>query len=279
MTSDKFSRRSIWWELLARPTWYWLVTVPLAIFGTLTFLRDEFLAPDRAEKYKLPKFLPDISWHWWIVALLALILVIFMESAYRAITRREAAMADLTKTLTPKVQLSFNPTRGGITQTPVQVSQQDPGAVIPMVREYMATYVRIRVEALSKTTVKGCTAFLVDLEKIRDTDDAFIPISLPHGLWLREEPFDVLPDVPCAVDFLSCSTQNNKLALTGYCPLALRNVFDDIATYRCTIAVNADGVTEQIRVDIQWTGQWDKITGCQVIDSPVRIPEPIAEGR
>jgi hypothetical protein len=113
--------------------------------------------------------------------------------------------------------------------------------------------------------VKGCRAYIVGLEKIRETDDKFIPIALPHGLWLREQPFDVLPGVPCTVDFLSSGNniKPNKLTLTGESPLALRDVFDDVATYRFTIAVNAEGVTEQIRVDIEWSGQWDKITGCQ----------------
>jgi hypothetical protein len=91
-----------------------------------------------------------------------------------------------------------------------------------------------------------------------------------------DKSFDVLPGVPCTIDFLSCSSQNNRLALTGQSPLALGNVFDDIATYRFTIAVNADGITEHIRVDIEWSGRWDKITGCQVIDSSARIPESVS---
>jgi len=265
-------RRQIWWEILALPTWYWVVTFPVAILGTLTLFRDELLAPATAEKYRLPNLLPDISWHWWIVILLVLVLAILMESTYRAITRRDGTITELTNTLTPKLQLSFNP-REGIDQTPVRVTQQDPGAVIATVREYMATFVRIRVDALSKTTVRECRAFLVRLEKIRETDNAFIPITLPHSLSLRDAPFDVLPEVTCVVDFLSCSASNNKLVLTGQSPLTLRDVFDDIATYRFTIAVNADDITEQIRVDIQWSGRWDKITGCQVIDPSARLPE------
>ncbi len=84
-----FGRRRIWWEILATPAWRWLVTVPVAILGALQLIRDEFLAPETATKYKLPKLFPDISWHWWIIILLCLVLAILTESAYRAITARE----------------------------------------------------------------------------------------------------------------------------------------------------------------------------------------------
>ena len=200
------------------------------------------LAPVIAERE--PMFLSMPAWMWGFVAFLLLLLYFVIEHATRLRLR-----------LLPKLKLSFNPNEEGIAQTPTNI-------------ERMASYVRIRVEALSATTVKGCTASLVGLDKRVPPSSEFVPIPLDHGMALRDQPFDVFPNVRSTVDFLVCIDNINKLTPTGYWPFSLRGAFDDVATYRFTIAVNGDGLTTKTQVDIDWRGAWDTITGRPVVPLP-----------
>jgi hypothetical protein len=195
---------------------------------------------------------------WGLLAFLILLLYFVVEHATRLRLR-----------LVPKLRLSFGPVEEAIVQTPVrtptgQLVYTGPTTLTFGTSEHMASYVRIRVEAISETTVRGCTAFLIGLEKRTPPSSQFIPIRLPQDVALGAQPFDVFPHVRCIVDFLFCSANDNKLTVTGAWPLGLRDAFDDIATYRFTIAVNADGPTETTRADIDWAGKWDTITGSPV---------------
>ena len=82
----------IWWEILVRPTWYWLIFVPLAILGMFQTVRDEFFSSDIQEKYKLLKAIPHFSVAWYMAIALGLILIIVLESAYRSIIKRESQL-------------------------------------------------------------------------------------------------------------------------------------------------------------------------------------------
>ena len=130
----------------------------------------------------------------------------------------------------------------------------------------MATYVRIRAEALSETTVTGCKAFLTRLQREGADGKTVSDIALPHGVSLRgAQPFDVHPQVVHTVDFLMCSSQNNKTAIPeSSWPLALRDIFDEPGTYHFTITLNAEDISDSITVAVGWPGQWDRITARQV---------------
>jgi hypothetical protein len=48
----------------------------------------------------------------------------------------------------------------------------------------------------------------------------------------------------------------------GFCvptPFLLADIFDDKATYRFTVEVNGEGVTQTIVVEADWGGKWDGI--------------------
>jgi hypothetical protein len=67
------------------------------------------------------------------------------------------------------------------------------------------------------------------------------------------------------IAFLKAGQFDNKLGFTvDGLPLRLRDTFDEQGTYRFTINVNGEGITETIRVEVDWTGKWDGITARQV---------------
>ena len=44
----------------------------------------------------------------------------------------------------------------------------------------------------------------------------------------------------------------------------MRGMFDDPATYRFTLQVNGDEITKEMRIDVNWSGQWNTISARQV---------------
>jgi hypothetical protein len=183
-------------------------------------------------------------------------------ASYRLWRPERERVIELEEQLRPKLAVSFHPEAEGLVQTPVMVPQQAPGS-----HTGRASYIRIRVEASSETTVTACSAFWVGLEKKSVSDAAFVQISLPHSIKLIE-PFDAPPGVRRTVDFLIALEGQNKLTPNGDgWPLSLSDAFDDIeTTYRCVLAVNGNGITSRIKVDVFWRGQWDQITASEAKD-------------
>lgn len=98
----------------------------------------------------------------------------------------------------------------------------------------------------------------------RLSDGSFSPIVLPHGIKLYEAPRTFRKGVPSSIDFLVCDEISNKMAVPAEWPLALSGVFDEPAIYRFRIVVGNDDFSESIRVQIDWQGQWDTVSGEQV---------------
>ena len=43
-----WQRAKIWWELL-RPSWHWIVAVPITLLGTIGTIRDEIIEPENPQ--------------------------------------------------------------------------------------------------------------------------------------------------------------------------------------------------------------------------------------
>jgi hypothetical protein len=133
--------------------------------------------------------------------------------------------------------------------------------------EYIeARYVRIQIDTVTKITVKDCVVGISALEKRIEGSAAFVPVVIPQLIFLREEPFQVYPNMPRMVDFLLANKSENKLSLANNIPwpFILSKVFEDKGTYRFTFIVNGEGVSVSKTVDIIWNGYWDAITGREV---------------
>src|SRR6476660_3930378 len=68
------------------PAWGWIAAILiLGILGTAQAIHDEILPPETTERYYLSHWLPDIDWKWYVLAILAAIILFLVESAHRAI--------------------------------------------------------------------------------------------------------------------------------------------------------------------------------------------------
>ena len=202
----------------------------------------------------------------WKVAFAIFIVSLFgllVRMPYRLYAEQRGTIESLKQKLTPKIHLSFHPEAGGVEKTPVTLAQGTSGSAR---QETMATYVRLRVEALSKTTVPGCKAFLKRLQKENADGKTVSEIPLTHSITLKsDQPFDVHPSVVHTIDFLICTAMDNKLMVPECVwPNPLRQVFDKMGTYRFTIMVSDGGIGDSITVAVGWPGQWDKIVARQV---------------
>jgi hypothetical protein len=84
---------------------------------------------------------------------------------------------------------------------------------------------------------------------------------LRGALSLTPSPINVYPRVPTTVDFLKSGQHDNKLEGSIPWPFRLDGALDDKATYGFTIEVIGDDIAQNIRVEIDWAGKWDAITG------------------
>jgi hypothetical protein len=164
----------------------------------------------------------------------------------------------------PNINLSFDKNGMGIVLALHQIRQTGPTPETIQEAEWRASYVRIRVDALSKSTVKGCTAYITALEKRPKGTTAFTPVPIPQSISLRDQQFDIIPAVPHLIDFLRSGEWDNKVFPTCAWPLILRDVFNDEGTYRFTFIVNGDGLSKTMQMDVTWQGRWDSITGDEV---------------
>jgi hypothetical protein len=71
----------------------------------------------------------------------------------------------LTLQIRPKLKISFDPDRGCLVDSPVQEwFEQADTHKLALAWEYRTIYARIRVDAISKVKVRGCSAFLTEIE-------------------------------------------------------------------------------------------------------------------
>jgi hypothetical protein len=203
----------------------------------------------------------------WIVIYLIRLLgapARLMETTQGRLDSMAAKVNEYATKLTPRFRVSFNRDAEGLARTPILVTYNIAGALVT--NEYDGTYVRVRVEALSDVTVPECSAFLTKLQRENVAGEILYDIPLPHSVLLNGgELFDVRPNIVTAVDFLMCSSQNNKMTVPGSdWPLALRGIFDQTGTYHFTITVNGGGVSDSVTVSVGWGGRWDRIIAHQV---------------
>lgn len=221
-----------------------------------------------------------LSWRGAAVVLGAVVVARLAVAPYRLWKAETEKVTALEARLAPKIRLSFGSAGAGILRTPIQTTTKivlpptppiaanvpgNPGQNLNLVREHMASCVRVQVEALSSTAVAGCMGYVVGLERWSN-DGSFSPIMLPHGIKLYETPRTVRPGVPSSIDFLVCDEITNKMTVPAEWPLALSNVFDEPTIYRFKIVVGNDDFSTSICVQIDWQGQWDTVSGEQVSD-------------
>jgi hypothetical protein len=154
--------------------------------------------------------------------------------------------------LEPKLKLSFNPNAEGMGRTPTKVYEPSGKEL----RTDEAIYIRITLDCLSKATVKDCVAFITKIEKKLPNSETFSTIRMYGAIPLLSQPREVYANIPATIDFLKTGKYENKLDCAVPLPFVLEDVFKGIATYRIIIRVNSAGITQEIQVDVDWTGDW-----------------------
>jgi hypothetical protein len=73
----------------------------------------------------------------------------------------------------------------------------------------------------------------------------------------------IYSSVPRFIDFLQVGEENVP-QLPPPWPLVLRDAFLDKTSYRFTIAVIADCITKQQRVEVNWPGVWNGLSAMPI---------------
>jgi hypothetical protein len=162
--------------------------------------------------------------------------------------------------LQPKLEIDFPIVSGAIVVTPERAFDQFGR----LMREYNSVYIRARIKAVAKHSVKHCTAFLVDVQKKRSDSKEFSETGFSDSLQLGWAVIGVkeieMPHmVTRFVDLLKVSDVDQKLRFCGAWPLSLNNLFDEHGTYRLKIVVTGQAISESLRIDVEWNGKWDEI--------------------
>jgi hypothetical protein len=76
-----------------------VVGVPYALLGLAIIIRDDIIQPKDAEKWKVIHFVSKLPWYWWVIATLALMLIVTLEGAYRAVRKRHDEIDSLRVTV------------------------------------------------------------------------------------------------------------------------------------------------------------------------------------
>ncbi len=78
--------RLLYWQVIVRPSWRWLVAMPFVLLGLAALVRDGFLSSESQAKLRtqdMLALLPEWSWKWWIIIFLAIVLAFVLEAAYQ----------------------------------------------------------------------------------------------------------------------------------------------------------------------------------------------------
>ena len=163
--------------------------------------------------------------------------------------------------LTPQVTARFSPgNQGCIVTTPEFRHEATTGTTY---RSGNARYVRVAVESGSQATAESCTAQLVSIEK-KLPGDVFKNAGLHDSIVLkwaidRLEQIDIPYLSKKYVDIVKTDSETNSLSLVDRHPLTLARVFKDHATYRLTVIVVCGGISQSVKIDLDWNGQWDAL--------------------
>jgi len=83
-----------------------------------------------------------------------------------------------------------------------------------------------------------------------------------HG----EDIITVRSGVPRYFDILSCNERDNRLKFGNdvLVPLSLTGFLDSVGTYIFSIAIENDGPTKELTVEISWNGNCSEITAREI---------------
>lgn len=197
--------------------------------------------------------------------LLAAAVIAFVIAAYRVWAFERRRVVELTRNLTPKFALSFEPDHREMPAiTAAVVARVD--ATGHTRTDRLATYARVWVYATSNKVALDCSAAIVWFSVKTEESSAFQSCVLPQMVPIGPQKFDIKPGMPIHLDFLFADNKHNKLrAVPGVpWPLIWEGIFDVMEKMRFEIVVSGGACSERICVEIDWNGSWTSLTGRKV---------------
>jgi hypothetical protein len=85
---EKHTPKLVLLDILWRPSVAGIGT-GIAILPVLTWLRDEFLSKETAERWKIPKLLPHWPWWVWVIVVLSVLLLTILKASNDVIKKYE----------------------------------------------------------------------------------------------------------------------------------------------------------------------------------------------
>lgn len=106
---------------------------------------------------------------------------------------------------------------------------------------------------------KNVTAYLTKIEKY-SADGAWVESESPDVQLTWTDTDTIVPDFSTSstkyVNVLHVDRSDNKLKIwRASMPPSLEEFFNDVTKYRLTVSVTG----KQVRIEINWKGQWDTI--------------------
>jgi len=193
--------------------------------------------------WRLVRTLFDMSPVWAVVPITILIGVAF----YREIL-------SLQRSIRPRLVLATSPREKCLVTA--RHEQDGPGG--------MARLLRLQVSNPSSISIKGCRAYLLEVQRVSEAGHA-IPLDYGDSLplsWSAQEDesrIDLPGNVPQYVNLLFAAEGENRLRLlSDSVPRRYDDLFQAPGRYRLRVAVSAEGLaTEQAEVEVDWSGRWD----------------------
>jgi hypothetical protein len=100
---DRLARVPHWLAVLREPGWKFFIALPFTLFTVAAPIRDEFLPPETAEKWKLPAIIKDhfpaflvaAPWYVWALVTAFVLIWLILEGSYRVSEREASEKANL----------------------------------------------------------------------------------------------------------------------------------------------------------------------------------------
>jgi hypothetical protein len=87
--------RFVYWARLLRRAVWPLFAIPLGALGLLINIRDEFLPSTIASKLRVLDWLPTFPWYYWVLLIMAMIIIALLEGSYRDHRKLTANVANV----------------------------------------------------------------------------------------------------------------------------------------------------------------------------------------
>jgi hypothetical protein len=151
-----------------------IITASLALFLSI---RDGIIDPQSRDKFYLLNFIPQLSWYWWVIIALFLLLVLMMEGAYRISESKRLDLKRRYKTRLQEVQEKSHSISIGIAAKQL-LEATSIGKGLPQIQSQpMKPEIILKIKE----------AFVVPLDKPRSAN-CFLRISLNNAT-----------DISCAI--------------------------------------------------------------------------------